>query len=754
MKKMLTLALLVVVLTGLQANTKLRVDLRDTDSVEHFSLEELESIVFGENNEFSIYFKQGDSLHYPGTASGIQFVQEPDSTPNTIAIVATEGWLEAASVSWEPLESALSYRVYCKSQETGSEYRPLDSPLIRNYGSYGRADAIGLKAGYYRFKIVPLDREGLEMDDFAAESDFVEVRAHDRSGFAHHNLNEGVGAYKNDGSLKENAVVFYVTKDNCNSITHNVIIDSKGKTETRTGIGKILQGKQKGHDSTPWAVRFIGTIRTEDFEAGQLLSDQDGLQVKSDAGAAPLNVTLEGVGNDATAYGWGLTLYRGSSIEVRNLGLMNFQEDGISIKSSQHVWVHHCDIFYGSPGSASDQNKGDGSLDLKDNCQYATFSYNHFWDAGKASLCGMTGESGENWISYHHNWFDHSDSRHPRVRVMSVHVYNNFYDGISKYGVGATMGASVFVEANYFRNTKRPMMISLQGTDATGDGTFSGENGGMIKSFGNVFAETPNLQFIPHTQSATSFDAYEAASRQDSVPSSYKSLVGSHTYNNFDINETLMYTYSPHPAEEVPEIVCGPLGAGRMGKGDFTWSFDNAVDDASYAVNEALKAAIASYSSSLIGFFGQAGNGDPGSGETGGGETGDDPGGGGDPAEEPGNGDIVCTFSRSAGPSNDFFTVTGNYSNSKGTVNYKDSVYTECLKMESSTRIAFVLNDSRRLTLVFGPNEAASMKLNGIAYTDEDNDKIIVVDRLEAGSYEITKSGVCNLFYIALSPLE
>lgn len=96
--------------------------------------------------------------------------------------------------------------------------------------------------------------------------------------------------------------------------------------------------------------------------------------------------------------------------------------------------------FYGSPGSASDQNKGDGSLDLKDNCQYATFSYNHFWDAGKASLCGMTGESGENWISYHHNWFDHSDSRHPRVRVMSVHVYNNFYDGISKYGVGPPWG--------------------------------------------------------------------------------------------------------------------------------------------------------------------------------------------------------------------------------------------------------------------------------------------------------------------------
>lgn len=739
MKKILTLALLVFVLTELQAKTKLRVD-HNTDSVAHFSLEEVESIAFGDNNDFSIYFRQGDSLHFPGTASGIQFVQEPDS--NTITIIRAEGWLEAASVSWELTETAASYRVYCKSQETGSDYWPLDTPLIRNYGSYGRADAIGLKAGYYRFKIIPLDRTGLEMADLAAESDLVKVSAHDRGGFAHYGMNEGVGAYKNDGSLKDKAVVFYVTKDNCNSLTHNVIVDSKGNTELRTGIGKILQGKQKGYDSTPWAVRFTGTIRTEDFDSEQLISDQDGLLLKSDAGAAPLNVTLEGVGNDATAYGWGLTLYRGSSIEVRNLGLMNFQEDGISIKSSQHAWVHHCDIFYGSPGSDSDQNKGDGSLDLKDDCQYATFSYNHFWDAGKVSLCGMTGESGENWISYHHNWFDHSDSRHPRVRVMSVHIYNNYYDGVAKYGVGATMGSSVFVEANYFRNTKRPMMISLQGTDATGDGTFSGENGGMIKSFGNVFAETPTLQYIPHTQSAGSFDAYEATSRQDSVPASFKSLVGNHTYNNFDLNEALMYTYSPHPAEDVPEIVCGPLGAGRMNQGDFSWSFNNATDDASYAVDEALKAAIAAYSSSLLGFFGQESNEDPG----------EDPGEG--PGEDPGEGVIICTFSRSTGASNDFFTVTGNYSDSKGTVSYNDSIYTECLKMESSTSITFVLSDSRQLTLVFGPNEAASMKLNGTSYTDEDNDKIILVDRLEAGSYEITKSGTCNLFYISLSPFE
>lgn len=46
----------------------------------------------------------------------------------------------------------------------------------------------------------------------------------------------------------------------------------------------------------------------------------------------------------------------------------------------------------------------------------------------------------------------------------------------------------MFVESNYYRNTNKPMMISMQGTDIAADpkgkGTFSGENGGMIKAYG------------------------------------------------------------------------------------------------------------------------------------------------------------------------------------------------------------------------------------------------------------------------------
>ena len=81
-------------------------------------------------------------------------------------------------------------------------------------------------------------------------------------------------------------------------------------------------------------------------------------------------------------------------------------------------------------------------------------------------MCGMKSETGENWITYHHNWFDHSDSRHARVRTMTVHMYNNYYQHCDVYGVGATMGSNIFMESNYFDAVKRPIMSSQQGTDA------------------------------------------------------------------------------------------------------------------------------------------------------------------------------------------------------------------------------------------------------------------------------------------------
>ena len=126
-------------------------------------------------------------------------------------------------------------------------------------------------------------------------------------------------------------------------------------------------------------------------------------------------------------------------------------DDCLSLDTgNSNVWVHNMDFFYGKPGSDSDQAKGDGTVDIKGKSMNITVSYNHFYDCGKTSLGGMKSETTDCWMTYHHNWFDHSDSRHPRIRTAFYHVYNNYFDGVSKYGVGVTTGGSSFVEANYF----------------------------------------------------------------------------------------------------------------------------------------------------------------------------------------------------------------------------------------------------------------------------------------------------------------
>ncbi|MBR2009554.1 MAG: pectate lyase, partial [Peptococcaceae bacterium] len=79
-----------------------------------------------------------------------------------------------------------------------------------------------------------------------------------------------------------------------------------------------------------------------------------------------LNLTIEGVGKDATINGFGMLIRNCANVEIRNLGIMNFLDDGISIDTdNKNIWIHNNDFFYGQKGSASDQAKGDGSLDTK-----------------------------------------------------------------------------------------------------------------------------------------------------------------------------------------------------------------------------------------------------------------------------------------------------------------------------------------------------------------------------------------------------
>ena len=316
----------------------------------------------------------------------------------------------------------------------------------------------------------------------------LDVLDHDRSGFAFTGA-KAPGACNKDGTLKSGAIVIYLTQENKKTVTATI-----GGT-SYTGIQAITQAiKTKNTGGKAVAIRIVGTVKAENNDlSSDDMSSAYALGVKESS-----EVTIEGVGHDATLYGAGVAAFSCSYIEIANLGLMKWgggkDGDGIALKGGNgkgqgYIWVHNNDVFYGDAGSDGDQVKGDGSMDLKDDTKYVTIAYNHFWDSGKMSLCGMKSESGPNYITYHHNWFDHSDSRHPRIRTMTVHIYNNYFDGNAKYGVGVTTGASAFVEGNYFRNAHNPMMSSMQGTDARGDGTFSSEKGGIIKAYNNKFEQ-------------------------------------------------------------------------------------------------------------------------------------------------------------------------------------------------------------------------------------------------------------------------
>ncbi len=720
--------------------------------VKYYNTADLTSVKF-EGDKAIITPKSGsENDEYNASVQAIRFAKKADqgesgdidNPAGVIQITEAKGWQESAYLKWAPFEGASSYNVYVDDKK-------IDAQLVRQYASYYRADVLGLKEGTYSVKVVPVNAEGKEIAGANTASNLV-VKSYNREGFAHFKY-AGVGAYNNDGTLKAGAKVLYITAKTAKTVSTTV---NTGKQETITGLQSIIDAYSKGKDKTPIAFRIIGKVNLSDLD--HISSSAEGLQIKG----AKMNMTFEGVGDDATVYGFGFLLREAESVEFRNFAIMRCLDDAMSLDTdNSHVWIHNMDLFYGKKGGAADQAKGDGTVDIKGDSKYVTVAYNRFWDNGKASMCGMKSETGENWITYHHNWFDHSDSRMARVRTMSVHMYNNYYQHCDVYGIGATSGSSIFMESNYFDAVKRPIMSSLQGTDAKGDGTFSGEKGGLIKAYGNVFANKPdNFSYIPYAENNTSFDAYEVSDPSEQVPSSVKTLVGGTSYDNFDTNSSLMYAYAADKAEDVPSIVEGFYGAGRLNHGDI----DFVIPDETVVTNghqqpwPALASILDAYTSGVVKVFGES-NATGEGGSTGGGETGGSTGGTeGGSTVTPIEGTVLVTFTGSK-PSSSIVTVSGNYSTSKGTATIDGTSYSTCVKMESATNISVIVDKKVTMTLYFS---SADSKTNAKIEGKKPAEVNAVIDStaktmtvtLDAGSHTITKQDTCNLFGIKLVPVK
>jgi pectate lyase len=195
-----------------------------------------------------------------------------------------------------------------------------------------------------------------------------------------------------------------------------------------------------------------------------ILRIQGRIQI-SDMVTVVANKSIIGVGSTAEITGGGLqlgsTTRPGNNVIIRNIRFTNAEDDSISVTNkAHHVWIDHNDLSAGY----------DGLLDVKRESDYVTVSWNKFHHHSKAMLLGhsdtYTADIGKLRVTYHHNFFDGTDQRHPRARFGEpVHVFNNYYRNNSLYGIASTQNAGVLVEGNYFENVAHPTHVGYAESD-------------------------------------------------------------------------------------------------------------------------------------------------------------------------------------------------------------------------------------------------------------------------------------------------
>ncbi len=382
--------------------------------------------------------------------------------------------------------------------------------LVRKSGKGVRIDVPGLKAGTYTLTV----KVGQES---VLTKSGIKVYEYDRSGFAHFKYSDGVGAYNDDGTLKDDAIVLYVTDENKNDVELTV-----GKITVR-GIGNILNsvGQDAGGGKTsnggkantnqgiikelakagkPLVVRFIGTVSDSGlYEKGTFnaaskclieglttySSVDNGGTVGDNGHMARIqsgkDITFEGIGYDAVIDGWGFHYIAqtsdpefGKSFEVRNLTFINTPEDAIGMEGQQagknagaditasveRCWIHNNEFYCPSITSPaeSDKGEGDGSVDFKRG-QYFTCSYNYFDSCHKTNLVGSADYSLQFNLTYHHNYWYMCKARGPLTRRANVHMYNNVVDMQTDYAQNTRADAYIFSEYNIFYACKSPQAV-------------------------------------------------------------------------------------------------------------------------------------------------------------------------------------------------------------------------------------------------------------------------------------------------------
>ncbi|MCR5325257.1 MAG: polysaccharide lyase family 1 protein [Bacteroidales bacterium] len=248
----------------------------------------------------------------------------------------------------------------------------------------------------------------------------------------------------------------------------------------------------------------------------------------------------------------GIFCVRANNIIIRNI---NFQQpkanngaDAVSMQECDGVWVDHC--TFTSLNQTKDYE--DGSTDITHASKNVTVSWCRYIKTQKSCLVGHSNSASADaaiTATFHHNWFDGSSSRHPRVRFGQAHVYNNLYDGCTTYGAGSAYGAKVLLEYNYFDGVQLPTDICTYPAKESNESNLQGSVAGYLYPTQNVYVNRPAKAKDPYPLSNVKYTSYNG------------STITPLTYDDFKP----AYDYVVTAAEDVPAVVKEHSGYGKLG---------------------------------------------------------------------------------------------------------------------------------------------------------------------------------------------
>ncbi|UII28614.1 right-handed parallel beta-helix repeat-containing protein [Fulvivirga maritima] len=210
------------------------------------------------------------------------------------------------------------------------------------------------------------------------------------------------------------------------------------------------------------------------------------------------NISILGLGDGAELENVGLNIRNYDNVIVRNLKIHEvfYPNDALTIDECSHVWIDHLEL-HSKMGDGIGVDTYDGLLDIKKGSRYVTVSWCYIHDHMKTSLIGHTNNSGQQEedsqmrITYHHNYFYNTYGRNPSLRYGAIHMYNNYFNKISDYGLAARVGAHALVENCHYNDVD----ISM----STDKFPVSGMPNGYICQSGNLLTGDTGEPIISQT---------------------------------------------------------------------------------------------------------------------------------------------------------------------------------------------------------------------------------------------------------------